>query len=77
MGCFVASEVDLEIGRDKKAQRYLIEYLLTYSEYDLKSLAEILEVSPLFLLEVIRGKSYLNEINERKLWDWFLVFVSN
>lgn len=80
MGCLVdfkISEVDLQVGCNKKTQMHLIEYLLTYSEYDLKSLAEILEVSPLFLLRVIKGETYLNDTNTHKLWDWFLMFICN
>jgi uncharacterized membrane protein YciS (DUF1049 family) len=80
MGCLVVfkiSEVDLQVGCNKKAQKHLIEFLLTYSEYDLRSLAELLEVSPLFLLRVIKGEIYLNDTNSHKLWDWFLMFISN
>ena len=72
MGCFVDFNelgVDVRSGCGKNAQKYLIEVLLTYSQYDLKALAEVLEVSPLFLCNVLQGKSYLNETNAQKLWE--------
>ncbi|CEG57866.1 hypothetical protein [Legionella fallonii] len=78
MGCLAevwASEVGVHFERRKEAQKYLIEFILTHGNYDLKALAEILDVSPLLLSQVVSGFSYLEDANALRLYDWFFLFI--
>lgn len=80
MGCIaevMASVSDVNFKCKKEAQKYLIEFVLIHSQYDLKALAEILDVSTLLLGQVLCGKVYLDENIARKLVEWFLLFVSD
>ncbi len=78
MGCLAevwASEVGVHFERRKEAQKYLIEFILTHGNYDLKALAEILDVNTLLLSQVVSGFNYLEGIAATRLIDWFLVFI--
>lgn len=78
MGCLAevwASEVGVHFERKKEAQKYLIEFILTHSEYDLKNLAEILDVNPLLLSQVLSGFTYLEGTIALRLFDWFFLFI--
>lgn len=49
MGCLAEvweSEFDIRFKCKKSAQKIILEFLLTYSKYDLKELSELLEVTP-------------------------------
>ena len=79
MGCLAdvwASQVDVNIENKKESQKYFIEFILTYSNYDLKSLAEILEVNPLVLSQVVSGYSYLDDVAASRLIEWFFIFIN-
>jgi hypothetical protein len=78
MGCLAevwGSEVSVDFEYNKEAQKYLIEFILTYSNYDLKTLSEILEVSPLLLSQVVSGFSYLEHIVALRLIEWFFIVI--
>lgn len=78
MGCLAevwASEVGVQFERRKEAQKYLIEFILTHSDYDLKNLAEILNVNTLVLSQVVSGFNYLEGIAATRLIEWFLLFI--
>ncbi|EHL31333.1 hypothetical protein [Legionella drancourtii] len=78
MGCLaevLGSFSDVNFKCKKENQKYLIEFILFFSNYDLKSLAELLEVNLLFLSQVVSGKYYLNEDRALKLLKWFLIFI--
>lgn len=80
MGCIaevMASVSDVSFKCKKDAQKYLIEFVLIHSQYDLKALAEILDVSTLLLGQVLCGKAFLDENTSRKLVEWFLLFASD
>jgi len=72
----MASVSDGSFRCKEDAQKYLIEFILFHSNYDLKSLAEILDVNPLFLSHVAMGKSYLDGNGVSKLINWFLILIS-
>ena len=59
-----------------KKQKCLIEILLNYSNYDLKSMAIMLSVPVCYLLAVYRGKSYLVDEAEVRLSELFLMLFS-
>ena len=78
MGCLaevLASDVDVNLKSKKESQKYLIEFILTYSNYDLKSLAEILDVNPLVLSQAVNGFSYLEGAAASRLIKWFFIFI--
>lgn len=78
MGCLAkvwASEAGVHFERRKEAQKYLIEFILIHSNYDLKNLAEILDVNALLLSQVVSGFSYLEGVPATKLIEWFLMFI--
>ena len=61
----------------KEVQKYLIEFILTYSSYDLKSVAELLEIPVLLLSEVMSSHVYLEEEVANKLLDWFFILIGD
>jgi hypothetical protein len=78
MGCLaevLASEVGVSVEISKETQKYLIEFILTYSAYDLKSLAELLDVNTLLLSQVVSGFSYLEDSVGQRLISWFFLFI--
>lgn len=80
MGCIaevMASVSDVNFKCKNDAQKYLIEFILIHSHYDLKTLADILNVSTLLLGQVICGKAFLDENTSRKLVEWLLLFISD
>lgn len=79
MECFIEiSEpvIDVKFQLKKNSQKYLIEYILYYSELDSRSLADILEVNPLLLSDVLSGNEYLNKDTFMKLHEYFLILIS-
>ncbi|MGQ3887823.1 hypothetical protein ACQUW5_02180 [Legionella sp. CNM-1927-20] len=61
----------------REAQKYLIEFILFQGNYDLKALAELLDVNPLYLSQVASGKVTFEEEVANKLFKWFLVLISD
>ncbi|HIC9088391.1 TPA: hypothetical protein ACW9KV_001133 [Legionella pneumophila] len=80
MGCLVEvweSEFDIRFTCKKSAQKTILEFLLTYSKYDLKELSELLEVTPFCLNQVLNEKEYLSETVSSKMMDWLYIFLGN
>lgn len=78
MGCLAEiweSEFDIRFNCKKSAQKIILEFLLTYSKYDLKELSELLEVTPFCLNQVLNGKEYLSEAVSSKMMHWFYIFI--
>lgn len=78
MGCFTelsqaADNVKFQLKED--AQKILIDNILSYSELDCKSLAGILEVSPLMLSQVLAGKAALDCGTARCLFEYFIMMI--
>ncbi|EEZ95966.1 hypothetical protein [Legionella longbeachae] len=59
----------------KEAQKYLVKFILDYSNYNLDSLSELLGVNSLLLSQVVNGKDYLNHDIGFRLLNWFFVFI--
>ncbi|MFJ1267851.1 hypothetical protein ACD661_04660 [Legionella lytica] len=80
MGCLAEvweSKFDIRFNCKKSAQKIILEFLLTYSKYDLKELSELLEVTPFCLNQVLNGKEYLSETVSSKMMDWLYIFIGN
>jgi hypothetical protein len=80
MGCLAEvweSEFDIRFNCKKSAQKIILEFLLTYSKYDLKELSELLEVTPFCLNQVLNDKEYLSETVSSKMMDWLYIFIGN
>ncbi|KTD65354.1 hypothetical protein Lspi_0671 [Legionella spiritensis] len=76
MGCLAealacGSEKEYQCSKDD--QKYFIEYILQHSHYDLRDLADILEVRPLLLSQVVCGRHYLKKKVSINLYEWFLI----
>ncbi|HEN5563262.1 TPA: hypothetical protein U6323_002062, partial [Legionella pneumophila] len=64
MECFIEvaePEIDVKFQLKKATQKYLIDYILSYSEWDSKSLADVLEICPFLLRQVRSGHEYLDK----------------
>ncbi|KTC75526.1 hypothetical protein Lbir_0438 [Legionella birminghamensis] len=78
MECFfeVAEPViDVKFQLKKDSQKYIIDYILSYSKLDCKELAQILESSPLVLSQVLAGKKFLRTENARNLFQYFTIMI--
>lgn len=80
MECFIeVSEpvINVKFQLKKDTQKYLIDYILSYSELDCKELAQILETSPLMLSQVLAGKEFLGPSKAHNLFDYFTMLISH
>ncbi|HAU1059745.1 TPA: hypothetical protein ACT9LO_002539 [Legionella pneumophila] len=78
MGCiaeFWASDNGVGFKCEKEVQKYIIEFLLTYSGYDLISLSEVLGCNTILLSMVLSGKDYLDSTKTEQLIKWFFLFL--
>ncbi|MFO9331991.1 hypothetical protein SDA97_02835 [Legionella pneumophila serogroup 1] len=76
MGCIEEVwEFDVRFNCKKSAQKIILEFLLNYTKYDLKELAELLEVTPFLLNQVVKEKEYLSEAIASKMMDWLYIFI--
>ncbi|KTD69996.1 hypothetical protein Lsan_0080 [Legionella santicrucis] len=78
MECFIkVSEpvIDVKFQLKKDTQKYLIDYILSYSELDCKELAQVLEVSPLVASQVLAGKEFLGPEKAHNLFHYFLMII--
>lgn len=74
---FVSEQVvDVHLKLTDKAQKYLIEFILSFSDWDFETLATLLGVSPLSLNKVITGKEYLKFNEFVRLGDYFSMLTS-
>lgn len=74
-----AVEVVLEIKFKckKDRQKYLVEFILTYSSLDLKSLAELLNISVLMLSQRAAGVTFLTATAAIRLAEIFCMLFSD
>lgn len=67
--------IDFKFQLKRDAQKYLIEYILSYSVLDCKQLAQMLEASPLVLGQVLAGKEYLEPTKAINLFQYFAMML--
>ncbi|MCW8386845.1 hypothetical protein OQJ15_11060 [Fluoribacter dumoffii] len=80
MECFIeVSEpiVDFKFQLKKDSQKYLIDFILSYSKLDYKELAQILEASPLVLSQVLAGKEFLGPSKAHNLFHYFTMLIGH
>ncbi|HHG8515337.1 TPA: hypothetical protein ACPYPU_001125 [Legionella pneumophila] len=80
MECFIEVKepvINLKFQLKKDTQKYLIDYILSYSELDCKELAQILEASPLMLSQVLAGKDFLGSEKAEHLFQYFTILIGH
>ena len=80
MGCsdqIMGSGENVHFTCRKEEQKYFIEFILTHSNYDLKALAELLDINILLLSQVISGHAYLEEQVVIRLMDWYCILIGD
>lgn len=80
MGCFTeVSEtvIDVKFQLKKDVQKYLIDYILSYSELDCKELAQILEANPLMVSQVLAGKDFFGPVKAHNLFQYFTMLIGH
>ncbi|CZP45345.1 Uncharacterised protein [Legionella pneumophila] len=69
--------IDVKFQLKKDSQKYLIDYILSYSELDFKELAQILEASPMGLGQVLAGKEFLEPMKANSLFHYFTMLIAH
>ncbi|HAT4454799.1 TPA: hypothetical protein F8V28_08335 [Legionella pneumophila] len=69
--------IDVKFRLKKDTQKYLIDYILSYSELSFKELAQILEASPLVLSQVLAGKEFLGPAKAHNLFHYFTMLIAH
>lgn len=80
MECYIeVSEpiIDVKFQLKKDTQKYLIDFILSYSKLDCKELAQILEASPLVLSQVLAGKEFLGPSKAHNLFHYFSMLIGH
>ncbi|HAT1815652.1 hypothetical protein SC122_03860 [Legionella pneumophila serogroup 1] len=80
MECSIgASEpvIDVKFQLKKDTQKYLINFILSYSGLDYEELAQILEASPLTLSHVLAGKEFLGPSKASNLFHYFTMLIGH
>ncbi|ARM33575.1 MULTISPECIES: hypothetical protein [Legionella] len=80
MDCFIEVAepvIDLKFQLKKDTQKYLIDYILSYSKLDCKELAQTLEVSPLVISQVLAGKEFLGPSKAHNLFHYFAMMIGH
>ena len=80
MGCFTeVSEpvIDVKFRLKKDTQKYLIDYILSYSKLDCKELAQILDANPLKVSLVLAGKDFLEPEKAYNLFQYFTMLIGH
>lgn len=80
MECFIeVSEpvIDVKFQLKKDSQKYLIDYILSYSKLDCKELAQILGVNPLKVSQVLAGKDFFGLEKARNLFNYFIILIAH
>lgn len=80
MECFIEIAepvIDVKFQLKKDSQKYLIDYILSYSKLDCKGLAQILESSPLVLSQVLAGKEFLGPSKAQNLFHYFTMLIGH
>ncbi|HFS6879463.1 TPA: hypothetical protein ACH1MH_000016 [Legionella pneumophila] len=78
MGCFTeVSEpvIDVKFRLKRDTQKYLIDYILSYSKLDCKDLAQILETNSLKVSRVLAGKDFLGPEKAHNLFQYFTMLI--
>jgi hypothetical protein len=80
MGCLALEIIEpivtTKFKCKKENQKYLIEFILTHGDSDLKSLSILLESSTRELSNVLIGVDYLTGASAVKLAKFFLIFFN-
>lgn len=74
MGCF-SERLQVDFKCKKDAQKYLIEFILSQGNYDLKALADLPGIDVIELSVVLSGKYFLEDKPAADLMKWFLLFI--
>ena len=69
--------IDVKFRLKRDSQKFLIDYILSYSKLDSIELAEILEVNPLKVSRVLAGKDYFESRKARNLFGYFSMLVGH
>ncbi|KTD46370.1 hypothetical protein [Legionella quateirensis] len=69
--------IEVKFQLKKDTQKYLIDYILSYSKLDCNGLAQILEASPLLLSQVLAGKEFLGTSKAHNLFHYFTMLISH
>jgi len=80
MECFIEVAepvIDVKFQLKKDAQKYLIDYIMSYGKLDCKDLAQILEASPLMLSQVLAGKEFLGPAKAHNLFHYFTMLIGH
>jgi hypothetical protein len=80
MECFIeVSEpvIDFRFQLKKDTQKYLIDYILSYSELDCKELAQILDASPLMVSQILAGREFFGSEKAQRLFHYFTMLIGH
>lgn len=80
MECFIEvlePVIDVKFQLKKDSQKYLIDFILSYSELNCRELAQILEASPLVISQVLAGKEFLGPSKAHNLFLYFTMLIGH
>ncbi|HHS2910704.1 hypothetical protein SCQ05_04330 [Legionella pneumophila serogroup 1] len=80
MECFIEVAepvIDVKFQLKKDTQKYLIDYILSYSELGCKGLAQILEASPLMVSQVLAGRDFFGPEKAQHLFQYFTMLIGH
>ncbi|KTD05859.1 hypothetical protein Lgra_2636 [Legionella gratiana] len=80
MECFIEvlePVIDVKFQLKKDSQKYLIDFILSYSELNCRELAQILEASPLVISQVLTGKEFLGPSKAHNLFLYFTMLIGH
>lgn len=80
MECFIEvlePVIDIKFQLKKDSQKYLIDFILSYSKLNCKDLAQILEASPLVISQVLAGKEFLGPSKAHNLFHYFTMLIGH
>ncbi|MFO9571025.1 hypothetical protein SDB67_14225 [Legionella pneumophila serogroup 1] len=80
MECFIEvlePVIDIKFQLKKESQKYLIDFILSYSKLNCKELAQILEANPLVISQVLAGKEFLGPSKAHNLFHYFTMLIGH
>ncbi|QIN36794.1 hypothetical protein [Legionella longbeachae] len=80
MECFIVVAepiIDVKFQLKKDSQKYLIDFILSYSKLNCNELAQILEASPLVISQVLAGKEFLGPSKAHNLFHYFAMMIGH
>ncbi|HAT4697446.1 hypothetical protein SDB68_14120 [Legionella pneumophila serogroup 1] len=80
MECFIEvlePVIDVKFQLKKESQKYLIDFILSYSKLNYKELAQILEANPLVIRQVLAGKEFLGPSKAHNLFHYFTMLIGH